>query len=113
LVAKLDAFLNYPVRDPHGDIIPDEKGKLRDGHTHFLSELKEGQSCTIAAVKDSSQEFLSYLDNSGIALGTKIDILEIFPYDYSMSVQIDGKSKLTLSEKVCKNLYVNLNGKHE
>jgi DtxR family Mn-dependent transcriptional regulator len=113
LVAKLDAYLNFPVRDPHGDIIPDEKGKLRDGHSHFLCDLKEGQTCCVAAVKDSSQQFLNYLDNTKIGLDTELEIVKIIPYDNSISVRINGKAKLTLSEKVCKNLYVNLIDKHE
>jgi len=113
LVTKLDAFLNYPTRDPHGDIIPDEKGKLRDGHSPFLSELKQGQSCNIAAVKDSSQEFLNYLDNTGIGLGTVLEIQKVYPYDQSILVSIDNRNDMTLSEKVCKNLYVTLIDKHD
>lgn len=113
LVAKLDAFLNYPVRDPHGDIIPDEKGELRDGHTQFLNDIKEGQTCIVEAVKDSSQAFLNYLDHTGIGLETEIKILEVFPYDCSISVRINGKINHTLSEKVCKNIYVNLIDNHE
>jgi DtxR family Mn-dependent transcriptional regulator len=113
LVSRLDAFLNYPIRDPHGDIIPDEKGELRDGHTYFLCDLKEGQSCNIAAVKDSSPEFLNYLDHLGIGLGTKIEILKKIPYDNSISVRINKKTNHTLSEKVCNNIYITLIDKHE
>ena len=29
LVDKLDKFLNYPKLDPHGDVIPNEKGEMK------------------------------------------------------------------------------------
>ena len=106
LVDRLDAFLNFPVRDPHGDIIPDEKGKLRVDHVDDLSELNKGQSCVVTAVKDSSSEFLNFLDDAGIGLDTELEILEVTPYDRSIQVLINGKKKLTLSGKVCNNLYV-------
>ena len=44
LVNKLDAFLNFPRRDPHGDIIPDENGRIREDDTIELSKLSIG--CT-------------------------------------------------------------------
>jgi DtxR family Mn-dependent transcriptional regulator len=113
LVTRLDAFLNFPVRDPHGDIIPDEKGILRDGHSHLLNDLEIGQTCRVAAVKESSPEFLSYLDNIGITLDTELKVEYKFPYDHSISVRIDDENQITLSEKVCENLYVTLINKHE
>ncbi|RLD23178.1 MAG: metal-dependent transcriptional regulator [Bacteroidetes bacterium] len=107
LVDRLDAFLNFPIRDPHGDIIPDENGNLRVDHAHNLSEMKKDQSCLVSAVKDSSSDFLKFLDDAGIGLETELKILGITAYDRSVLVLINGKKKLTLSEKVCANLYVN------
>ena len=109
LVDRLDAFLNFPIRDPHGDIIPDEKGNLRVDHAHNLSEMKKDKTCVVAAVKDSSSEFLNFLDNAGIGLNTELKIIDVIPYDRSIHVLINGKKKLTLSEKVCDNLYVTPN----
>ncbi len=108
LVDRLDAFLNFPIRDPHGDIIPDEKGNLRIHQSIDLSGVKKDQSCVVTAVKDSSSEFLNFLDNAGIGLETELKIIDVIAYDRSMHVLIDGEKKLTLSEKVCDNLYVTL-----
>ena len=108
LVDRLDAFLNFPVRDPHGDIIPDENGNLRVDPVHNLSEMKKGQTCIVTAVKDSSSEFLNFLDDAGIGLEAELKILDITPYDRSIHVLINNKKKMTLSEIVCDNLYVTL-----
>ncbi|HFA51953.1 MAG TPA: metal-dependent transcriptional regulator [Bacteroidetes bacterium] len=109
LVNRLDAFLNYPVRDPHGDIIPDINGNLRDDDTIVLTEVPNKKTCFVTWIKDSSSEFLTYLDQVNIGLDTEIKILESYPYDRSIKVKIPRKSAITLSEKVCKNLYVRLN----
>lgn len=110
LVDRLDAFLNFPIRDPHGDIIPDDKGKLRVDPTHSLSEIKKGQSCMITAVKDSSTDFLNFLDDAGIGLETELKIIDVTTYDRSILVLINGKKKMTLSEKVSDNLFVTIVG---
>ncbi len=108
LVSRLDAFLNYPARDPHGDIIPDENGNIRDDDTIMLGEVQNRQSCYVVSIKDSSSGFLVYLDNVGIGLNTQLQVLELFPYDSSIKVEIAGKGMITLSQKVCNNLCVRL-----
>lgn len=72
LIEKLDAFLQYPNIDPHGDPIPNANGELIQIPTKKLSEIKIGQSCKVVAVADSSIELLRYLSEINIELGTKI-----------------------------------------
>ena len=72
LIEKLDAFLQYPNIDPHGDPIPNADGELIQIPTKKLSEIKIGQSCKVVAVADSSIELLRYLSEINIELGTKI-----------------------------------------
>jgi len=109
LVSRLDAFLNYPARDPHGDIIPDENGTIRNDDTIMLSEVQNNQTCFVTCIKDSSTEFLVYLDNVDIGLNTELQVLESFLYDNSIKAKVAGKSIISLSEKVCNNLNVRLN----
>ncbi len=72
LIEKLDAFLQYPNIDPHGDPIPNADGELIQIPTKKLSEIKIGQSCKVVAVADSSIELLRYLSEINIELGAKI-----------------------------------------
>ena len=70
LINKLDDFLDNPTEDPHGDPIPDANGKILKKEQLLLSDLKEGQNGICVGVKDTSSEFLKYLDKQGIAVRT-------------------------------------------
>jgi DtxR family transcriptional regulator, Mn-dependent transcriptional regulator len=105
LIDKLDDFLGFPAFDPHGDPIPNAKGIINKVEKELLSEAELNQLYTCVGVKDSSTEFLQYLDKQQIALGSTIKILEKEPFDETLLLEIDGK-KLTISNKIATNLYI-------
>lgn len=105
LIQKLDEFLNYPKTDPHGDPIPDSKGKLPQQNTIGCDQLKEGRQAVITAVKDSDSSLLKLLDKIGARPGKKIKILAREAYDESMEALLDGQ-RVFLSKEVSKNLLV-------
>ena len=41
---KLDAFLDFPKRDPHGDPIPDKEGNLQSIEKSLLATLQKGET---------------------------------------------------------------------
>jgi DtxR family transcriptional regulator, Mn-dependent transcriptional regulator len=105
LINKLDNFLGNPTEDPHGDPIPNEKGQIIKIEKHLLSELSENQLSICVGVKDSSANFLKYLDKYGIALGSKIEILGKESFDLSIRIKVDN-NELTISNKIAGNLFV-------
>ena len=107
LINRLDQFLGFPRLDPHGDPIPDSEGNIAAIKEIALSALKTGSMGVIIGVKDSSNDFLQYLDSIGIHLGTKIEILKTFPYDNSMEIKCNGNKVIMVSSVVAKNLSIN------
>lgn len=107
LVNKLDDFLGNPTEDPHGDPIPNVDGKIIKIEKQLLSELAEKQTGICVGVKDTSSEFLKYLDKQGIALGSKIELLSKESFDLSLKIRVDSK-ELTISNKIASNLFVKL-----
>jgi DtxR family transcriptional regulator, Mn-dependent transcriptional regulator len=105
LINKLDAFLNFPTEDPHGDPIPNAKGHLPIVEKMLLSEQVLNKLCYCVGVKDTSPEFLKYLDKHKIALGTKIEVLFKEDFDLSLKIRIDG-IELIISNKIASNLYI-------
>ena len=91
LVDELDAFLDYPTHDPHGDPIPDSNGNIKKLEKTILSNLTEGVQCICVGVKDSSKRFLKYLNNHQIRIGSHITIVSKEPFDESMQLLIDDK----------------------
>ena len=107
LINKLDDFLGNPTEDPHGDPIPNAKGQIIAIEKQLLSELTENQTGICVGVKDSSSEFLKYLDKQEIALGSRIEIIEKETFDSSLKIKLDSK-ELTISNKIAGNLFVKL-----
>jgi DtxR family transcriptional regulator, Mn-dependent transcriptional regulator len=107
LINKLDDFLGNPTEDPHGDPIPDANGQIIKIEKQLLSELNESQAAICVGVKDTSSEFLKYLDKQQISLGTKIEILSKESFDQSLKIKA-GAKELTISHKIAGNLFVKL-----
>lgn len=105
LINRLEDFLGRPKFDPHGDPIPTREGQIERREQVPLTELKTNETGYVTGVKDSSKEFLQYLDTQGIELGNKLEVTDIFDYDKSRTVKHQGKL-VTLSQQVCKNLFV-------
>lgn len=105
LINKLDAFLGFPAFDPHGDPIPNEKGVIQKVNKLLLSEAKLNKEYYCIGVKDSSSEFLKYLDKQKIALGSTFKVIERESFDDTLTVEINAQEKI-ISNKIANNLYV-------
>ena len=105
LIDQLDAFLEYPTHDPHGDPIPDKDGKFKQIEKILLSQAIVGNKYQCVGVKDTSSAFLKYLDANAIALGTKIVLLHKEPFDQSIKIELNG-IEITVSQNVAKNLFL-------
>jgi len=106
LIEKLDAFLNYPKKDPHGDVIPDKDGKIEkieDALT--LDKLQEKEKGVFIGVKDSSDSFLQYLNKIKLALGIELNIVSVEPFDKSIKIRTENKV-IMITNTVAKNIFV-------
>jgi len=108
LVARLDKYLGHPDFDPHGDPIPDKDGNMKTTKKKLLSELLKNKRCVCVGVKESSSEFLQYLDKKNINIGTKLTVLGKEFFDGSMVIQVK-KDQFFISKKIAENLYVQMN----
>ncbi len=105
LIERLDEFLGFPKVDPHGDPIPDQKGKFKMQPQIAIDQLSIGYQGKIAAVKDSDSNLLKYLDKIGAKPGVKIKILGKEEYDDSMEILIDDH-RVFISKEVAQNILV-------
>jgi len=108
LIRELDRFLEHPTRDPHGDPIPDAQGRFTESNKTLLSSIGPGEEGLCVGVKDSSADFLRFLDKNSISLGDRIKVLEKEEFDQSLLVAI-GERQLLLSSRISGNLYVKKN----
>jgi len=107
LIDELDRFMDYPRKDPHGDLIPDEKGSYQLTPKIMLSNLKAGDRCKLVAVNDSSVAFLKYVSEIGLALSSEILVEEIKEFDQSLRIKFDEKTEM-VSRKFADNIFVSI-----
>ena len=107
LVNRLDEFLGFPTEDPHGDPIPNAKGQIKKIVKQLLSEMIVGQMGICVGVKDSSSEYLKYLDKNEIALGSLIKVNSKEAFDSSLTISVNGK-ELPVSNKIAANLFIKI-----
>ncbi len=105
LTNELDALLGFPTEDPHGDPIPDKEGYIKETEKILLSQINIGEQCICVGVKDSSTEYLKYLDKNKIALGTSLAVISKETFDNSMRIVIESE-QLVISNVVANNLFV-------
>lgn len=105
LTDELDAFLEHPTHDPHGDPIPDKNGNFKQIEKILLSKALVGSKYQCVGVKDTSSTFLKYLDANEIALGTELKVLHKEPFDQSIKIKLNGRDT-TVSQNVAKNIFL-------
>lgn len=107
LTNRLDKFLEYPDYDPHGDPIPDKNGNIKSEQKRLLSELQKGNKGQLVGVRETSTQFLQFLDKRNIAIGAHITVLGREFFDGSMVIQVK-KEQFFISKKIADNLYIQI-----
>jgi DtxR family Mn-dependent transcriptional regulator len=106
LTDQLDAFLEYPKYDPHGDPIPDKDGNINRHQDITLADLKLNEQGIVVGVKEHSKSYLNYLESINLVLGTEITVNEIVDFDRSMSVVVNKTETVNISHQASKNLII-------
>jgi DtxR family Mn-dependent transcriptional regulator len=105
LINRLEAFLDFPRFDPHGDPIPSVDGKFTLRNQIILSNVELGNIATVVGVREHDDDFLAHLDDIGLSLSRKVEVIEKYAYDDSLLIEVEGMRK-TISSKVARNIYV-------
>lgn len=108
LIEKLDSFLNFPTKDPHGDPIPTKNGTVQIDDSILLSDANANTLYKVSCVKDNSKSLLQFLDKHSINIDSEITVVDKFDFDDSMTVKLSSGYSLTISNKVSTNVFVNL-----
>jgi len=105
LINKLAEILGNPVFDPHGDPIPDAKGKIKKSNFIKLSETKAKYNYKVKGVTDHSTSFLKYLDKHQLIIGATINIKTIEEFDNSI-ILVCQKKEVNISPKAAECIIV-------
>jgi DtxR family transcriptional regulator, Mn-dependent transcriptional regulator len=106
LIDKLDAFLDHPKFDPHGDPIPDSHGKMITLKQVNLLDLPLNEAAEIVAVGSQSTELLELLRHKNLNIGMVIEVKKKFAFDHSMEIKIKSQPPFIISQQLAQALFV-------
>jgi DtxR family Mn-dependent transcriptional regulator len=111
LEERMDAVLNHPEFDPHGDPIPDEDLALPEFKHTALSNLDVGSHGVVLRVPHEDSEVLRYLGKSGMQPGARVTLLSRTPYDQTMLIRIDdGDGEVVIGPRLGSQIFIRTNG---
>ncbi len=110
LVARIDAKLGFPQRDPHGDPIPASNGQVPTPPARQLWACRDGDAGTVARISDADPEMLRYFDSIGISLDARVRVLTRREFAGMVSVaveSVDGaRSTIDLGSPAARAIWV-------
>ncbi|MCE9544591.1 MAG: metal-dependent transcriptional regulator [Planctomycetia bacterium] len=109
LVDRIDARLGFPEADPHGDPIPKADGSLHTPDAHTLTTRTPGEQFRLSRVIDQSPEFLRFLSESGLAVGTAGRVMSNRSEAGVVVIQV-GDGEITLGYEAAGKILVTAGG---
>ena len=99
--------LGNPRIDPHGDPIPTHAFEIDEGETYSLGELQAGAAGRFVRVSDSDPEMLRYLDEEGIVLGERLEVMRRQPFGGPVFVRVRER-ELALGGELARAMRIEL-----
>lgn len=106
LIDKLDAFLNFPRFDPHGDPIPDGNGRMEISKQVNLMDMVLNHKAEVKAVGSQSSELLELLRHKEIGIGTILQVVRKFSFDNSIEIKVGKNPPFSISQQLAQTLFV-------
>jgi len=104
-VDRMDALLEHPTEDPHGDPIPNKAGGVIVTKSQPLSTVQPGQQVIVQRVNDDHPDLLRYLTELGLIPGALVQVQAVAPYDGVYTIRI-GEQTHAVGEAVTKAVLV-------
>lgn len=106
LAEKIEKYLGNPATDPHGDPIPNLKGKPEDDKAQILlSNAEAGYRYEISRLFSSEKDFFDFCSSNHIAIGSTIWVEKQYGSNKMTEVQIN-QNKILLNEAFSNIIYV-------
>lgn len=106
VLAKIDALLEHPKVDPHGDPIPTSQGKVPRRSLLSLIECELGEPLRVARVLDQNPQFLQFIDRHNLRPGTEIIVRSRDEIADSVAVHPKHQQAVTLGASAAAKILV-------
>lgn len=106
LLIRIDALLDQPSVDPHGDPIPTARGHIDRTRPASLADCKPGQKMRVKRITDQQRSFLRFVEQSGLIPGATVAVEENVPSAGALSVRIAGGRAVSLGTEAAHKILV-------
>jgi DtxR family Mn-dependent transcriptional regulator len=109
LIERIYEYLGFPEFDPHGAPIPGRDGTIAPSRGVTLDSLKQGEGGRIVEVSDHDPEFLRYLTQLELEIGSKIKVADRAPFSGPVTLEA-ARGRVAISPDACARIRVILDG---
>lgn len=109
MVERIDAYLEFPSRDPHGDPIPAADGTVVIPEAQQLTGIGAGERVHVQRISDADPALLQFFEGHGIVVGAVLALEEGAPFSDAVDVRVTGAvAPVPLGCSATDALYVSL-----
>lgn len=91
-VERMDALLEHPTEDPHGDPIPNKGGGTVVQTSQPLPTALPGQHMIVQRVSDDNPDLLRYLSSLGLIPGAALEVVAVAPYGDVYTLRVGAQT---------------------
>jgi DtxR family Mn-dependent transcriptional regulator len=106
VLERIDALLNRPLVDPHGDPIPARDGTMKEVRPSSLVDCEPNRRVTVSRIVNQEPAFLKFVEQSGLAPGAVVVVEGRNPAADSVAVRPHGRSAVTLGTAAAAKILV-------
>lgn len=106
VLEKIDLLLGHPTVDPHGDPIPNSKGKLFEPASISLADCAIGARQRVTRVLNQNIEFLQFVEQHGLRPGATVVVEQRDAAAETSTIQVVGREPKSLSLAVAAQILV-------
>ena len=106
LIERIDELLGHPSVDPHGDPIPDRRGRLVENRHSSLLVCPLESELTVVRVGDQSPDFLRHLERHGVLVSSRLQVKGRSEAGDSVLLEIREAGELTLGFHAAAKVFV-------
>ncbi|HXK60726.1 MAG TPA: metal-dependent transcriptional regulator [Acidobacteriota bacterium] len=105
-IERVDMLLNHPVKDPHGEPIPDAEGRQVEEEGIVLTEAAKGDY-RIVRISNGRSGLFDYLEGEGLRPGQRVAVLDRAPFGGPLVLRPGGgKRRVYLGLEAAGSIYV-------
>jgi DtxR family Mn-dependent transcriptional regulator len=107
MIDRIDVFLGFPTRDPHGDPIPSASGTMIALNAEPLSTIGDGVEVIVERISDADPTLLQFFEEHGVVVGARLTVSVGAPFSDAINVIARGsKREVALGRSAANAVYV-------